>query len=130
MNFDVIHTPNAPEPIGPYSQAVKLPNGLIMLSGQIGINPNTGSLVEGGVLSELKQIFTNIEEILSSQSISFKNVIKQTIFVLDINDFSTVNEYMKKKYQSPYPARSLVEVSKLPKDALIEIEVIAYDERK
>lgn len=117
-----IKTNLAPEAIGPYSQAI-LVDGFLFTSGQIAINPKTG-LIEGDIVQQSNQAFTNIGKILEEAGMSFKNVIKTTVFVKDIKDFQTINEIYAKYFISN-PARSLVEVSNLPKNAKIEIEVIA-----
>lgn len=117
-----IKTNLAPEAIGPYSQAI-LVDGFLFTSGQIAINPKTG-LIEGDIVQQSNQAFTNIGKILEEAGMSFKNVIKTTVFVKDIKDFQTINEIYAKYFISN-PARSLVEVSNLPKNSLLEIEIIA-----
>lgn len=122
---DIIKTEHAPAAIGPYSQAVRAGN-FLFISGQIGINPSTGELVKGGVEEEVKRIMENIKAILHSVSATFDNVVKTTIFLKDINDFSRVNEIYGKYFPSDPPARSTVGVSQLPRGASVEIEVIAW----
>jgi len=124
MKKEVLTTKNAPEAIGPYSQAIKV-GDLLYTSGQIPINPATGQVVQGGIEAQTKQVLENINAILVNAGSSFKNVIKSTVFVKDMNDFTTINNIYGQYFKDPYPARSLVEVARLPKDVLIEIEVIA-----
>ena len=118
-----IDTSNAPKAIGPYSQAISS-NGFLFVSGQIPIDPKTNQIVEGGIVEQANQSFKNIGEILKAAGLDYSNVIKTTVFVKDLNDFSTVNEIYSKYFISN-PARSCVEVSKLPKGVLIETEAIA-----
>ena len=116
-------TSNAPKAIGPYSQAISS-NGFLFVSGQIPIDPKTNQIVVGGIIEQANQSFKNIGEILKAAGLDYSNVIKTTVFVKDLNDFSTVNEIYSKYFISN-PARSCVEVSKLPKGVLIETEAIA-----
>ena len=118
-----IDTLNAPKAIGPYSQAISS-NGFLFVSGQIPIDPKTNQVVEGGIIEQANQSFKNIGEILKAARLDYSNVIKTTVFVKDLNDFATVNEIYSKYFISN-PARSCVEVSKLPKGVLIETEAIA-----
>ena len=118
-----IDTSNAPKAIGPYSQAISS-NGFLFVSGQIPIDPKTNQIVEGGIVEQANQSFKNIGEILKADGLDYSNVIKTTVFVKDLNDFSTVNEIYSKYFISN-PARSCVEVARLPKDVMLEIEVIA-----
>ena len=118
-----IDTSNAPKAIGPYSQAISS-NGFLFVSGQIPIDPKTNQIVEGGIVEQANQSFKNIGEILKAAGLDYSNVIKTTVFVKDLNDFATVNEIYSKYFISN-PARSCVEVSKLPKGVLIETEAIA-----
>ena len=118
-----IDTLNAPKAIGPYSQAISS-NGFLFVSGQIPIDPKTNQVVEGGIIEQANQSFKNIGEILKAAGLDYSNVIKTTVFVKDLNDFATVNEIYSKYFISN-PARSCVEVSKLPKGVLIETEAIA-----
>ena len=118
-----IDTLNAPKAIGPYSQAISS-NGFLFVSGQIPIDPKTNQVVEGGIIEQANQSFKNIGEILKAAGLDYSNVIKTTVFVKDLNDFATVNEIYSKYFISN-PARSCIEVSKLPKGVLIETEAIA-----
>ena len=121
----IIKTDNAPAPIGPYNQAV-LVNDTLYVSGQIGLNPKNMELVEGGVIEEAKQVMLNLKAVLAAANMTFENVIKSTIFVADMHDFSKVNEVYGKYFQeSTAPARECVEAANLPKFVNVEISVIA-----
>lgn len=124
MKKEVLTTNKAPEAIGPYSQAIKV-GDFIYTSGQIPIDPATGQIVQGGIEAQTKQVLENLNAILTNAGSSFKNVIKSTVFVKDMNDFTAINNIYGQYFKEPYPARSLVEVARLPKDVLIEIEVVA-----
>ena len=115
-------TKNAPAAIGPYSQA-QIVNGLVYTSGQIGIDPATATLVEG-LEAQANQVFKNLSELLKAAGSDMSKVIKTTVFIKDMNDFGKVNEIYAKYFTEPFPARSCVEVARLPKDALVECEVI------
>lgn len=123
MNKQVIKTDNAPEAIGPYSQGI-IVGDFVYTSGQIPINPKTG-IMETDIKLATKQSIENIKAILEEVGTSLENVIKTTIFLKDLNDFNVVNEVYATYFKENNPARSCVEVSKLPKDAVIEIEAIA-----
>lgn len=123
MNKIIVDTFKAPKAIGTYSQGVAV-NGTYYFSGQIGLNPKTGELVEG-FKEQMTQILENIDGLLESQDLRRDNIVKTSIFVTDLGNFAKVNEAYLSYFTMPYPARSTVEVSKLPKDALVEIEVIA-----
>ncbi|CDF58102.1 RidA family protein [Thermobrachium celere] len=125
MEKVVISTNNAPAAIGPYSQAIKFGN-LVFTSGQIPINPQTGELVTNDVKLAARQSLENVKAILEAAGTSMDNVIKTVIFLKDINDFAAVNEVYGEYFKDKMPARSTVQVGKLPKDALVEIEAIAY----
>ncbi len=118
-----VKTTNAPEAIGPYSQAIET-DEFVFLAGQIGINPSSGELVEG-IENQTKQVMENIKAVLRSLNLDFSNVVKTTIFLANMGDFSKVNEIYSSYFIPPYPARSTVAVRELPKGALVEIEVIA-----
>ena len=119
-----IATQNAPAAIGPYSQAIEA-NGTVYLSGQLGIDPSTGSFAEGGAVAQARQSLTNISNILKEAGMSMKNVVKVTVLLADINDFAAVNEIYKDFFEAPFPARSAFAVAALPKGGKIEIEAIA-----
>ena len=118
-----ISTKNAPAAIGPYSQA-QVVNGLVYTSGQIGIDPATGALVEG-LDAQANQVFKNLTELLKAAGSDMSKVVKTTVFIKDMNDFGKVNEIYAKYFTEPFPARSCVEVARLPKDCLVECEIIA-----
>lgn len=119
----IIHTANAPQAIGPYSQAV-LANGFLFISGQLGVKPG-GEFVGSGVEEQAAQAMRNLEAILAKAKMSFENVVKTTIFLADIEDFVKVNEIYAKHFSENFPARSTIAVKTLPKNALVEIEAIA-----
>lgn len=118
----IIYTSNAPEPVGPYSQAI-LVNNTLYCSGQIGINPKTNSVVEGGIIEETNQVIKNIEALLEEAGFTFNDVIKTTCFLSDMSDFAVFNEIYAKHFISN-PARSCVQAV-LPKNVKVEIEVLA-----
>ncbi len=120
----VINSEHAPKPIGPYSQGIE-GNGFLFLSGQIGIVPETGELVDG-IVGQTRQVLKNIDEVLRSAGFSLSNVVKSTVFLRSIGDFPQFNEIYAEYFKSTRPARSTVEVSGLPRNALIEIEVVAH----
>ena len=122
----IIKTNEAPEPIGPYNQAIEA-GEFIFLSGQIGIDVDTGELINENIQAETNQVMRNIESVLKASNRNFDNVVKSTIFLKDLNDFSIVNEVYSKYFKNKIsPARETVEVARLPKDANVEISVIAY----
>lgn len=127
MEKIIINTPKAPAAIGPYSQAVKAGN-LIYTSGMIPIVPATGNVAEGGVEAQTKQVLENLKALLEDAGSSFEKVIKTTVFIKDMNQFGKINEIYASYFTSAQPARSTVEVAKLPKDVLVEIECIAIIE--
>ena len=120
----VISTSKAPAAIGPYSQAIQVGN-LVFASGQIPIDPATGSFVEGGVKEQARQSLTNVKAILDEAGLTLDNVVKTTVFLADMNDFADVNAVYAEFFAEPYPVRSAVAVKTLPKGALVEIDVIA-----
>ena len=119
-----ISTSTAPAAIGPYSQAIRVGN-LIYTSGQIPIDPATGSFVEGGIKEQTRQALTNVKAILQEAGLTMANVVKTTVFMADMNDFADMNAVYAEFFSEPYPARSAVAVKTLPKGALVEIEVVA-----
>jgi 2-iminobutanoate/2-iminopropanoate deaminase len=121
-----ISTKNAPAAIGPYSQAIRTGN-LVFLSGQLGINPETGEFVSGSVTDQTGQVFKNIKAVLSEAGLTLDHVVKTTVFLAEIADFAAVNEIYANHFKEPYPARSAFAVKTLPKNALVEIEVIAAE---
>ena len=125
MKKQVIKTEKAPKAIGPYSQAIQAGN-FLFLSGQIPLDPKTGELVKGDIQQQTQQVLENINGVLESQRLGMEDVVKVTIFLKDIGNFNQVNEVYALYFPSSPPARSTVEVAKLPKDADIEIEAVAF----
>ena len=121
---EVISTKAAPAAIGPYSQAIRVGN-LEFTSGQIPIDPATGTLVEGGITEQTRQSLANVKAILAEAGLTMDNVLKTTVFMADMNDFADMNAVYAEFFSEPYPARSAVAVKTLPKGALVEIEVVA-----
>lgn len=124
MKKRVIHTDKAPKAIGPYSQAIQAGN-LLFLSGQLPLDPVTGELVKGDIRQQTQRVLENLKGILESQKLGMEDVVKVTIFLKDMGNFSQVNEVYATYFPSSPPARSTVEVARLARDADIEIEVIA-----
>ncbi|OPZ56054.1 MAG: Enamine/imine deaminase [Synergistetes bacterium ADurb.Bin520] len=124
MKKRALFTDAAPKAIGPYSQAVKV-GGLVFVSGQIGLDPATGNMVPGGVEAETRQVLGNIRAILEGCGLGMERIVKTTVFLADMNDFAVMNGVYGSLIPEPYPARSAVQVSALPKGARVEIEVAA-----
>ncbi len=124
MKREIIRTDKAPTAIGPYSQGVKA-HGFIFFSGQIPIDPFSGEVVTGDISLQAEQVMKNIEAILEASNIGFEAVVKSTIYLTDLDDFGVVNDIYGRRFTSPYPARSTVQVSALPKGVDIEIEIVA-----
>lgn len=124
MEKKEIATQNAPAAIGPYSQAVQI-GSMLYTSGQIPIDPATGALVEGGIKEQGTQVFQNLKAVLAEAGADFSNVVKVNVFLTNLDDFAALNELYASYFEKPYPARSCVEVSGLPKGALVEIELVA-----
>ena len=120
----VIHTPNAPAAVGPYSQAIDC-GDLVFCSGQIPLAPATGEVVEGGIEAPTRQIFANIQAVLAEAGLTLANVVKTTVFMTDLGQFGVFNGIYGEYFPENPPARSCVEISKLPKGVSVEIEVIA-----
>ncbi|HTZ33346.1 MAG TPA: RidA family protein [Methylomirabilota bacterium] len=121
---DVVYTPRGPKPIGPYSQAVRA-NGFLFVSGQVGFDPQSGEFVGSDVRSQTERVLENLKAILEAAGVTLNHVVKTTVFLKDMNDFPAMNEVYAKYFASAPPARSTVQAAKLPKDALVEIDVIA-----
>jgi 2-iminobutanoate/2-iminopropanoate deaminase len=121
----VIQTNQAPAAIGPYSQAIRK-GDFLFASGQLGIDPATGAFVEGGVKEQTEQVFKNIKAILSEAGFTMADIVKTTVFLADMADFAVVNEVYATQFEGDYPARSAVAVKTLPKNGLVEIEIIAF----
>jgi 2-iminobutanoate/2-iminopropanoate deaminase len=119
-----VSTPTAPKAIGPYSQAIRS-GPLLFVSGQVPIDPATGDLVGGDIAAQTHRVFQNIGEILKAAGASFDHVVRTTVFLADMNDFAKVNEIYGGYFSAPFPARATVQVARLPKDARVEIDVIA-----
>ena len=120
-----INAPEAPAAVGPYVHAVKA-NGFVFTSGQLGLNPEDGTLPEG-IVAQTEQSLKNIGAVLKAAGLGYEDVVKTTIFVADMNDFATVNEIYSKYFTGEAPARSCVQAAKLPKGGLVEIEAIAVE---
>jgi len=121
---EVIATPDAPKAIGPYSQAIKA-NGFVFTAGQVALDPATGQVVEGDVAAQTERVMKNLAAILKASGASFEKVVRCTVFLKSMNDFAAMNEVYARYFSSEPPARSTVEVARLPKDVLVEIDVIA-----
>lgn len=121
----VISTSKAPAAIGPYSQAIQVGN-LVYTSGQIPVNPATGLFVEGGIKEQTRQSLLNVKAVLEEAGLTMSDVVKSTVFMVDMNDFADMNAVYAEFFMEPYPARSAVAVKTLPKGALVEIEVVAW----
>ncbi len=119
-----LHTDKAPAAIGPYSQAIEV-NGMVFASGQIPLDPATGNVVEGGIKEQTRQALTNAKAIMEAAGLTLANVVKTTIFMADMADFTAMNEVYATFFTEPYPARSAVAVKALPKGVLVEVECIA-----
>ena len=120
---NVISTDKAPAAIGPYSQAIEV-NGMVYTSGIIPVDPATGNIPEGSV-AQAEQAFTNLKNLLEAAGTDISQVVKTTVFIKEMNDFGAINEVYAKYFTEPYPSRSCVEVARLPKDVMLEIEAIA-----
>ena len=126
MNKQIVNTSNAPEPIGPYSQAIKAA-GLLFISGQVALKPGTTNLISSTISEETEQVMNNLKAILTEAGLGFDHVIKATIFLKDMSLFIPVNEVYGKFFESGFPARETVAVKGLPKDANVEISMIAAE---
>ncbi|UPK70596.1 RidA family protein [Chitinophaga filiformis] len=124
MEKQIINTKNAPAPIGPYNQAIQKGN-LLFVSGQIALNPDTNQLVLDDIKTETHQVMKNLKGILSEAGMDFDNVLKTTIFIMNMNDFAQINEVYGSYFTGDYPARETVQVAALPKGVNVEISVIA-----
>ena len=124
MSRQIIATDKAPGAIGPYSQAIKT-DSLVFTSGQIPIDPKTSNIEAKDIAGQTKQVMANLEAVLNAAGTDFSKVVKSTIFLVDLGHFATVNEIYAKAFPKEPPARSCIQVAKLPKDSLVEIEMIA-----
>jgi 2-iminobutanoate/2-iminopropanoate deaminase len=123
----VINIPGAPKPIGPYSQALYL-NGTLYVSGQVPIDPMTGLMVEGDIKAQTIRVMENIKVLLAEAGMDFSHIVKTSIFLADMNDFTIVNETYASYFTSAFPARETIQAARLPKNAQVEISVIAVKE--
>ena len=121
---DIVLTDRGPKPIGPYSQAVKS-NGFVFISGQVALDPKTNEFGGADVRQQTERVLENLKAILEASGVSFKHVVKTTVFLKDMNDFSAMNEVYARYFTAAPPARSTVQAARLPKDALVEIDLIA-----
>ena len=124
MNKNVVKTDKAPQAIGPYSQAIEV-NGMVYTSGVVPIDPATGNVVEGDIKVQATRVFDSMKALLEAAGSSCEDVVKTTVFIKDMNDFAALNEIYATYFTGIFPARSCVEVERLPKDVLIEMEAIA-----
>jgi len=128
MTKEIIFTENAPKAIGPYSQAVKS-GGFLFVSGQVALNPSTGDLMNSSIEEQAEQVIKNLSAICEAANTNLSNIIKLTIYITDMSDFSIVNNAMESHFESPYPARATVEVSALPLGVNVEMDaVVGLDE--
>lgn len=121
---EAIKTPDAPEAIGPYSQAIQSGN-LVFLSGQIPIDPKTGNIIEGSIAEQTRQVLENLCAVLKAANLDMTNIVKTTVYLTDLSTFTEMNETYATFFTQPFPARATVEVCTLPKDSMIEIDAIA-----
>ena len=119
-----VSSPNAPKAIGPYSPAIRS-GQLLFVSGQIALDPATGQMIAGDTATETRRVMDNLGALLKAAGLSYANVVRTTVFLADMNDFAAMNQTYATFFSEPYPARSTVQVSRLPKDARVEIDVIA-----
>ena len=124
MKRQIVATDAAPKAVGPYSQAVWA-GDLLFCAGQIPLEPATGNIVPGGITEQATRVLENIRGLLQSQGLDFRNVVKATVFLSDMNNFAAMNEVYATFFTTDPPARSTVQVARLPKDALVEIEIVA-----
>ena len=119
-----VSSADAPKAIGPYSPAVRA-GQLVFISGQVPIDPSSGNLIDGDIAAQTRRALDNLGALLKAAGLSYANVVRTTVFLADMNDFSAMNQAYATYFSEPYPARSTVQVSRLPKDARVEIDVIA-----
>ena len=124
MNRKIVFTDAAPKAVGPYSQAVWA-GDLLFCAGQIPLDPATGQIVPGGVVEQTVRVLENLRAVLASQGLNLASIVKTTVFVADLNHFTALNEVYARYFTGDFPARSTVQVARLPKDALVEIEAVA-----
>ena len=119
-----VSSPSAPKAIGPYSPAVRA-GQWVFLSGQVPMDPATGNLIDGDIAAQTRRVFDNLGALLTAARLSFSHVVRTTVFLADMNDFAAMNQVYATYFSEPYPARSTVQVARLPKDARVEIDLIA-----
>lgn len=124
MTKQIVTASQAPAAVGPYSHAV-IANGMVFASGQIPLDPATGQIVEGGIAEQTRQVFANIQAVLAAAGTSLDKVVKTTVFLASMDEFAAMNAVYEELMPAPFPARSTVQVARLPRDARVEIEVIA-----
>ena len=129
MAKEVVYSANAPEPIGPYSQAILVDGKFLYTAGQISIDPTNGKLIEGDIKSQTRQVIKNLEAVLVAGGASLASVVKTTVFLKDMNEFAAMNDVYAEFLGAASPARSTVEVARLPRDVRVEIEVLAVVEK-
>jgi 2-iminobutanoate/2-iminopropanoate deaminase len=120
----VIHTPHAPAAVGPYSQAIATGN-FLFCAGQIPLDPATGEIIPGDTAAQTRRVLENVKAVLAANGMAFSDVVKATVFLADMNEFAAMNAVYAEYFSAPFPARSTIQVARLPKDARVEIEVIA-----
>ena len=125
MGKEAVLSSDAPAPIGPYSQAVRVGNW-VFISGQIPVDPATGEIVPGGIATQTRQVLQNLQAVLTALGASLDNVVKTTIYMTNLDEFAEMNAVYETYFRPPYPARATVQVADLPRHALIEIEAIAW----
>ena len=125
MTKSAVSSPDAPKAIGPYSQAIRAGH-LLFVSGQIPLDPASGSLVAGDVAAQTRRVMENLGAVLESAGLSFASVVRTTIYLADMGDFAAVNDVYGSYFREPFPARATVQVARLPKDARVEIDAVAY----
>jgi 2-iminobutanoate/2-iminopropanoate deaminase len=123
---EIVTSPRAPKPAGPYSPGVRA-NGMVFLSGQIGIDPQSGKLVEGGIQAETARVLENLKTVLEGAGLTLDDVVKTTVFLRDLGDFGQMNEIYAQYFGPIPPARSTIQAARMPRDCSIEIEAIAID---
>ena len=119
-----VSTPSAPPAIGPYSQAIRA-GSLLFVSGQIPLDPASGALIDGDITAQTEQVMKNLGALLRAAGVGFEHVVRTTVFLADMNDFAAMNEVYGQYFKEPYPARATVQVARLPRDARVEIDLIA-----
>jgi 2-iminobutanoate/2-iminopropanoate deaminase len=124
MKKRAVQTDKAPKAIGPYSQAIRAGN-LLFLSGQVAFDPTTGELIKGDIVQQTRRVLENMKAVLEAEKLSMADVVKTTVFMKNIENFARMNEVYASYFPSPHPARSTVEVARLPKDVEVEIEAVA-----